>query len=498
MTGNKKQVIPRKSKARCREPGCENLQGPSEEARLKRRCDHHHRLIMLKKTGSRARRDTLCSRDSCTRPTGRNDKYCSNECKFLDSRIINDDHVVAIAADPCWSGAETALQNSSCGLASLGGLDNLVGLLQVFARKERQSLYYNITGNTRLTRPQVAMKLAVCHLIANSINGFNTRPNLMTGPEAINDKLIRRIYTPDSDWSRKMFAHRICTQPGIKLQKRISGKNKAVSLREALKTQGGYTNEAIIAVLHRWQPPQRILHQDHHHWLPEAPLITLLCDELRHFEYHTFGKIRSRLKIFRDHFATLLEGYMDVIAMAVFIALQTADRDGLLKLLYQAPPSPMRHQEEVSHHLTDCGHHVIAVYEGGLLYPTIKKSQQIIRRYLRIRDTQVIALRQFYNSIFTIPPEAFLPESVVLVSFESRHHIAQTLGKPCSYWHKKRGYTDTIRNQHHIDIYRKEDDETFEARPAGLTAKSKTKPAARNILHDRLETEHELWPLRYT
>lgn len=83
MAGNKRQYVPRKSKARCREPGCENRRGPSEESIRKRQCDKHFRLILLKKTGSQARRDTPCAREGCTNPTGRNDKYCSAQCRIL-------------------------------------------------------------------------------------------------------------------------------------------------------------------------------------------------------------------------------------------------------------------------------------------------------------------------------------------------------------------------------------------------------------------------------
>lgn len=497
-------MVRTKESARCRY--CDKPRGPSDEARRARQCDGHFLERQQKKARTVTHRSTQCAREGCPNTIGDNEKYCSNRCKFLDSRIIDDSHVVAVTADPCWRGIQTAARLNPCGIASLNGLDNIVKTLGVYARKARRARYYNIvddellcnqTGEPRL-RP--AIKLAVCHLIANSTGGLNTAINLINGPALINHALRYRIYIPKSEWAKKIFGHRICQQPRCPWPKKSGkGKQQSLSLLEALKTQEGYTDEAIAKTLQKWPLPQHDPGKYRQYTLPEAPLTTLLCDELLSLEYRLFGRIRRRLNTLRKNYTALLEGYMDVIAIAVFVALQTVDRDGLLKLLHQAPVLPLKPEEEAVHFTTNTGHEVIVIYEGGLLYPVAKKAQQIIRRYLDIDEHARLALSAFYRRMFTLPPAIFSPEKIVLVSMKSPRHIAHTSTRPVSFLEKQRQYIEDLNSTHLINVYRKGNDPTFEAIPGGKKAEKLTRTESGTSQHTPTKSEaiDSLFPPRY-
>lgn len=437
MTSLRKKISRQAKKktfrAECREPDCNHRQGPSADARQKRQCDSCFKKAQDKKARAEARRQLPCAREGCRRPRGKNDLYCSKTCAQLARSFIDHPHIRAITATSCWSSAEKAIQNSSCGLASVDGLPGIVALLRLCERKEQLSLIFDLQiiddiGGSITFQRCSAMELHLCHLVANSAGGLNQQKNIIAGPACINQALLRKIYVPESAWSQRLFAHRISQQKGTSLKSRTpSGKTTKMALLAALHEQGQYSKEDIVTGLLRWQPLQHPQDKHIHFRLPPEPLTRLLCDELGHCGGRAMLKIRAAVRVLARRFANQLEGYMEVIAIAAFIALQTCDHHGLLRLLYNS--GKMAHacnNHEISYVADGNHHNLLGVYEGGALYPLISKTQEIIRYYLKIRPYQHKALLRFYLGIFTIPPVTLPPVHLVLIKLESPHHITRT------------------------------------------------------------------------
>ncbi len=284
------------------------------------------------------------------------------------------------------------------------------------------------------TMPKAAIRLNASHLIASSLGGLNHRKNLIAGPANINRRLCQRIYTPDSNWSRRLFKNRTCKGSGEKLEKLEGDKIKTVRLIDALLER--YSEEEIVAELATWTPlPLRDPARNLPYRLPPEPLTQLLLSELhQRFEIKTFGVIRANLLSIYGMFGTLLEGYIEIITMAVYVALQTADHDGLLHTLknYQPPARyELNRTIEILHNYTDgqdhCAqeeHSVLAVYEGSALYPVINKTTRIIKTHLRIDCKHAHdKLIEFYWNIFAFSPPLHSVEKLELIALGSAYHF---------------------------------------------------------------------------
>lgn len=250
-----------------------------------------------------------------------------------DSRIINDDHVVLVTAHLCWDNTEKALQRSPHGLASVEGLKGIMDLVQLYRRRELLQLPYNETdGNQCAVFPAVvAMKLELCHQIACSLSGSNSPNNIIIGPKNINRRLHHSLWLPASSWSKKLFGRCFCPKKGSKLVQQTAEGAKLVSLLTALKAE--YQENDIIWALSSWSPPGADDAQKIRPFrLPPLPLGMLLRDELLRLKKRIFIAIRTRFQCIEIHYGGLLGYYTEVIAIAIFIALQTADNEGLLKL----------------------------------------------------------------------------------------------------------------------------------------------------------------------
>lgn len=440
----RKPYRPRAIPATCTLKNCSRPVGPSDDAITVRLCDIHLAKRLQRQQNRQLleeRRCLYCNSPISTSKPARQ-KYCNQACERKAARIISDEHGNKVIHHVCWKNAEHAIQRSPHGLASVGTLQDVMVLVRFYEYMNVCAFYFNTIEGKPLrgaqgkinTTPKAAMRLNACHLIASSLGGLNNRKNLIAGPANINRRLCQRIYTPDSNWSRQLFKNRTCKGDGKKLEKVESNKIKTMSLIDALLER--YSEAEIIAELSTWTPlPLRDPARNLPYRLPPEPLTQLLLSELhQRFEIKTFGVIRANLLSIYRMFGSLLEGYIEIIAMAVYVALQTADHDGLLHTLKNYQP-PARYEFdrtiETLHNYTDGQEHgaqeehtVIAVYEGSALYPVINKTRRIIKTHLRIDCKHAHdKLAEFYWNIFAFSPPLYSVEKLELIALGSAYHF---------------------------------------------------------------------------
>lgn len=268
-----------------------------------------------------------------------------------------------------------------------------------------------------------AMKLELCHQIASSLNGTNSPDNIIVGPKNINRRLMRSRWLPASNWSKKFFAHCFCQKEGRRIERQTASGKLPASLLVALKTE--YPTEDIIQVLSTWSPPvAEALPTIRPFRLPPLPLGMLLRDELLRLKKRSFIAIRTRIQCLEIYYGDLLGSYTEIIAIAVFVALQTADNDGLLKLFVETPVPGFLDSENPLQYLAEQygPHDAILVYEGYTLHAIIWRAQRVIHRHLGIASYRIDALREFYADIFAKMPEGCHLPNIVLISKEHTTH----------------------------------------------------------------------------
>ncbi|AYW90628.1 hypothetical protein EGX47_04330 [Yersinia pseudotuberculosis] len=127
----------------------------------------------------------------------RNEKYCSNKCKGIGLRSIEDDIMLAITRHSYWLNIERCIKSNPLQLNSINKLQDIADIYLLYKIKSKWQHSFNFFLGEKRTSIKFKnehklvpfMELELCHRYPNSKGGMNTDKNIIIGPAFINRML---------------------------------------------------------------------------------------------------------------------------------------------------------------------------------------------------------------------------------------------------------------------------------------------------------------------
>lgn len=266
----------------------------------------------------------------------RNEKYCSNKCKGIGLRSIDDDHILAITQHSYWLNVERFIKTNPLQLRSINKLQDITDLIGLYKLKSTRQHSYNFFLGEKKTSIEKGnehklipfMQLELCHLYPNSAGGMNTAMNFIIGPAFIN-----RMVKDCIPFQREQ---------GLFNGMKCSGKIIPVKtgLMKAIKKY--YAHEKIISTLKQIDKIPRFSREEKRDITQDKIYNTnlifdLLCNEAKRLnldDLHLFLRALSKVmhKAFRYKKITILVKpyFLDMLGLAIFHAILTGDRNDFI------------------------------------------------------------------------------------------------------------------------------------------------------------------------
>lgn len=291
--------------------------------RSTRLCKRHYAAYIQHRRTKEAKALSVCQYCSLSLAQMRNKKYCCKAHRQLGSRKLLGKIITDIIGFSYWGHIQHHIKRSPIELASINGVHDVTGLYQLYQRKAKHQRSYVLLGEQwevskgkSKIKPIPFFKLEACHFFPVSSGGENTPDNVIIAPSRINRMLKDTIPYQDRRF------------PGLK----ASGKKMPLngSLYDSLVVRFGkkVVDEELSSIgklkhFHGNYAKQPEFGGMHH----EFPLLMLLIEELLRLGHHDIVKF---LQGIRRDYESLLPIYVELVAVIMFYAILTGDRDRFL------------------------------------------------------------------------------------------------------------------------------------------------------------------------
>ncbi|EPJ4085314.1 hypothetical protein [Klebsiella pneumoniae] len=291
--------------------------------RSKRLCKQHHATYNKNRITKEAKALSVCNYCGLSLAKMRNKKYCSKVHRQLGSRKILGKIITDIIGFSYWGHIQHHIKRSPIELASINGVQDITGLYQLYQRKAKHQRSYVLEiKQLEVSKEKSKIKLTpfikweVCHFFPVNSGGENTLDNVIIAPLRINRMLKDTI-----PHQGRLFS-------GLK----ASGKKMPLngSLYDGLVARFGkkVVDEELSSIgklkhFHGNYAKQPEFGGMHH----EFPLLMLLIEELLRLGHHDIVKF---LQGIRRDYESLLPIYVELVAVIMFYAILTGDRDRFL------------------------------------------------------------------------------------------------------------------------------------------------------------------------
>ncbi|KVK31362.1 hypothetical protein [Enterobacter hormaechei] len=291
--------------------------------RSKRLCKQHYAAYNQNRIAKEAKALSVCQYCGLSLAKMRNKKYCSKAHRQLGSRKLLGKIITGIIGFSYWGHIQHHIKRSPLELASINGVHDITGLYQLYQRKTKHQRSYVLEleqGKGSKEKPKIKptpfLRLEGCHFYPVKSCGENTPDNVIIAPLRINRML------------KDSIPHQGRFFPGLK----SSGKKIPLngSLYEGLVARFGkkVVDEELSSIgklkyFHGNYAKQPEFRGMHH----EFPLLMLLIEELLRLGHHDIVKF---LQGIRRDYESLLPIYVELVAVIMFYAILTGDRDRFL------------------------------------------------------------------------------------------------------------------------------------------------------------------------
>lgn len=185
-----------KERPKCKRNNCQNHVSDIPKARKAYLCLEHYSILLKNQQKRLIKTMQKCARSQCKKTLigTQNQKYCSNECRYLNSRLINDDAILKIIKHSYWRNVERFIKRNPKGLASICDINDIADMVHLYVRKagyQKSYVHYDKNRQSPLLIP--FMDLEVCHFYPNSEGGMNTLTNTLIGPAKVNRLRSNRL-----------------------------------------------------------------------------------------------------------------------------------------------------------------------------------------------------------------------------------------------------------------------------------------------------------------
>lgn len=291
--------------------------------RSKRLCKQHYAAYNKNRITKEARALSVCHYCGLSLAKMRNKKYCCKAHRQLGSRKLLGKIITDIIGFSYWGHIQHHIKRSPIELASISGVHDITGLYQLYQRKTKHQRSYvlaieqsGVSKEKLKIKPTPFLRLEICHFYPVNSGGKNTPDNLIIAPSRINRMLKDTI-----PYQGSLF-------PGLKVLRKKIPLNG--SLYDGLVARFGkkVVDEELSSI-----GKQKHFHGNYakqpgfggmHH---EFPLLMLLIEELLRLGHHDIVKFLQGIQ--RDY-DSLLPIYVEVVAIIMFYAILTGDRDRFL------------------------------------------------------------------------------------------------------------------------------------------------------------------------
>ena len=320
--------------ALCKRPCCTeeiNWRTPAGKMRL---CETHYQHRSQREQRLAQKKSRVCRYCQASLANTRNTVYCCCHHRQLGSRKWTNALNPNLLTHSYWYQVEKAIKQNPRQLGSVFSPADIATLLWLYQRKAHYQLSYYHEPILN-TKPTPLLQLDLCHWYPNSKGGMNTGKNIVIAPSYLNQLIGNRI--PDQS---KGF-------PGIKSPDTNVPLNG--SLYDALVSVFGISNTidslgTVKLSIFRGSHTRPLSFRGVDKALP---LFTLLRDELMRLGQQSLLRV---LKLLHGFYAGILPLVLELMAMMIFYALLTGDRDRFLARLqrfcdwFYADDSHLRHR----------------------------------------------------------------------------------------------------------------------------------------------------------
>ncbi|EKS6739477.1 hypothetical protein NTH60_003491 [Enterobacter ludwigii] len=295
----------------------------NNKERSKRLCKRHYAAYVQNGITKEAKALSVCHYCGLSLAKMRNKKYCCIAHRQLGSRKLLGKIITDIIGFSYWGHIQHHVKRSPIELASISGVHDITGLYQLYQRKTKHQRSYvlaieqsGVSKEKLKIKPTPLLRLEICHFYPVNSGGENTPDNLIIAPSRINRMLKDTI-----PYQGSLF-------PGLKaLRKKIPLNG---SLYDGLVARFGkkVVDEELSSIgkqkhFHGNYAKQPEFGGMHH----EFPLLMLLIEELLRLGHHDIVKFLQDIRLDYDG---LLPIYVEVVAIIMFYAILTGDRDRFL------------------------------------------------------------------------------------------------------------------------------------------------------------------------
>ncbi|EMX6282453.1 hypothetical protein AAHD08_000487 [Providencia rettgeri] len=316
-----------KKLVKCKRNDCQNRVLDIPEARCAYLCATHYSTRLRNQQNRLLKATQNCARQGCDKTLlgTHNQKFCSNECRHLASRLINDEVIFRIINHSYWRNVERFIKRNPKGLASINHLNDIADMVLLYVRKaEYQKSYVHYDENEKGHVLTPFMDLAVCHRYPNSEGGMNTLANTLVGPGKVNR--LRSNHLPKKSHIEPLNGVK-SMQSTIKLETTLfHGLTEMFSESEMTTL---FHRIGRLSEFHFYKEKKNNLPTTLSRLLLEMPFTKLLRDECHRIGLpHVANKMHLIQKIFVFDY-----DFIEISSICLFYSLLSGDEGDLLKAL---------------------------------------------------------------------------------------------------------------------------------------------------------------------
>ncbi|EUD06339.1 hypothetical protein [Providencia alcalifaciens] len=312
-----------KERPKCKRNNCQNHVSDIPEARKVYLCLEHYSILLENKQKRVIKAMQKCVRSQCEKTLigTQNQKYCSNKCRYLNSRLINDDVILKIIKHSYWRNVERFIKRNPKGLASISDINDIADMVHLYVRKAGyQKSYVNYDKNRQSPLLIPFMDLEVCHFYPNSEGGMNTLTNTLIGPAKVNRLRSNRL---PKKGDIKVLNGEKSVQDAIKLETTLlHGLADTFSEREITTL---FQRIGRLSEFHFYKEKKNSLPTSFSHTLLEMPLTKLLLDECHRMGLH---QVTSKMNIIKALFF-LEYDFIEILSICLFYSILSGDEGDL-------------------------------------------------------------------------------------------------------------------------------------------------------------------------